>query len=68
MTLRKVIMISVLAFFCYLLYTAVTDGNNEIVSTLVGGAVILLMLPMERFKKEGVMELVKAIRSPKDPE
>lgn len=59
-------MISVLAFFCYLLYSAVTDANNDIVSTLVGGIVILLMLPMQRFKKEGVMELIRNFRGTKD--
>jgi len=66
MTLRKVIMISVLAYFCYLLFVAVTGLNNDIVSTLVGGIVILLMLPMARFKKEGVMELIRNFRGTKD--
>lgn len=58
-------MISVLAYFCYLLFVAVSGPNNDIVSTLVGGIVILLMLPMERFQKEGVMELIKNIRGTK---
>lgn len=60
MTLRRILLIVILSFFCWQIFVAVSAGNAELVDALVWAVVIVLMLPMDRFNKDTMMQLIDA--------
>lgn len=66
MTLRRFILAAVVAFFCWMIAEAVGAGNSDLVSSLVAGVVVVLMLPMDRFKPDNIMRLLKTWKGKDD--
>lgn len=59
MTLRRLILTIVIAFFCWMIARAVDAGNAELVGSLAWVIVLVLMLPMDRFDPDNIMRILK---------
>lgn len=59
MTLRRLILVAVIGFFCWMIARAVDAGNSDLVGSLAWVVVIVLMLPMDRFEPDNIMRILK---------
>ena len=66
MTLRRGILAAVIVFLCWMIYRAVGAGNPDLVDTLAWVLVVVLMLPMDRFKPDNVVKMLKTWKGKSD--
>ena len=66
MTLRRLILTVVIAFFCWMVALAVDAGNAELVGALAWVIVVVLMLPMDRFDSNNIMRMLKMWKNGSD--
>lgn len=59
MTLRRVILMVVIAFFCWMVAHAVDAGDAELVGALAWVVVVVLMLPMDRFNPDNIVRIMR---------
>lgn len=66
MTLRRFILAAVVAFFCWMIARAVNAGDSDLVSALAWVPVVVLMLPMDRFKPDNIIRMLKTWKGKDD--
>lgn len=65
MTLRRIILALVIVFLCFEIHIANEVENETLVSSLAWVLVVVLMLPMERFDPDNIMNLLKTWKGDK---
>ena len=59
MTLRRLVLVAVVAFFCWMITLAVIAENSDLVGSLAWAVVVVLMLPMDRFEPDNIIRMLK---------
>ena len=59
MNFRRTLFILVIGFFCAMLWRVTPLDSKESAAVFIVAIVVLMMLPIDRFSKDGVKDLLK---------